>query len=68
MDLLYPNCSSVAIGDSENDLSMLGSAKYGYLVKRYDGSYVDTSLSGVVYCKNIGPLGFTEMVKEIVYG
>lgn len=52
-----------AVGDSDNDLSMLKEVDFPFLVRKHDGSFMDTSLDGLVVTDGIGPGGFTQAVK-----
>lgn len=55
----------VAIGDSQNDSSMIESAQYGYYVRKPNGLVEKSSSPNVDYSENIGPKGFTEIIKKI---
>ncbi len=57
--------TSVGIGDSENDLSMLKSVGRPFLVRRHDGTHLHSDLPGIVYTDNAGPAGFTEAISSL---
>lgn len=56
------NIVTMALGDSENDISMLEAAGARYLVRRHDGSVIETLLRNVKVTEGIGPAGFTEAI------
>ncbi len=59
---------TIAVGDSQNDLSMLQAVDKGYLVRKPDGTYdpevPETAASRV---QGIGPKGFRAVIEEIIY-
>jgi len=57
---------SVAIGDSENDLSMLELVDYPFLVKKNNGIHIKNNIKDVIKIDKIGPEGFTEAIKKII--
>ena len=58
---------SIAIGDSLNDFSMLSSADYAILVKKYDGSFETRKiLKNVVYSSDIGPKGWNKSLTSLL--
>lgn len=56
---------SIGIGDSENDIPMLRAVEKAFLVRRHDGSYIDTG-AGTVKTEGIGPAGFTEAIESLM--
>jgi mannosyl-3-phosphoglycerate phosphatase len=56
---------TMAVGDSENDIPMLKEVDRPCLVRKHDGSIIQTGLPDVFQAKNIGPAGFTEAVKSL---
>ena len=54
-----------AVGDSFNDIPMLKEVDYPYIVKKIDGTWINTKLK-VIRIKGTGPLGFTEAVKDFL--
>ncbi len=56
---------TVGIGDSENDIPMFLVVDHPYLVKKCDGSWIETGLHDIHKTDGIGPDGFTESVREV---
>ncbi|PKL41195.1 MAG: hypothetical protein CVV44_00730 [Spirochaetae bacterium HGW-Spirochaetae-1] len=56
---------TMGVGDSENDIPMLKEVDRPCLVRKHDGSIIQTGLPEVFITKNIGPAGFTEAVKTL---
>jgi mannosyl-3-phosphoglycerate phosphatase len=56
---------SMGVGDSENDISMLKEVDRPFVVRKHDGSIIQTGLPDVLVTKNIGPAGFSEAVKSL---
>lgn len=55
----------IALGDSENDFSMLEAADRAVLIPRHDGSYADIETEGMVRAPFPGPRGWNAALKEI---
>lgn len=55
-----------AIGDSPNDFPMLSAADKAFLVQRNDGSWASVQLHHLARVANIGPLGFSDAVRQII--
>lgn len=55
-----------AIGDSPNDFPMLSAADKAFLVQRNDSSWAPVQLCHLVRVANIGPLGFSDAVRQII--
>lgn len=55
---------TAAAGDSLNDISMLESADYSYVVRKSDGSFINF-MSGKIM-NSAGPAGFTEAVIDFI--
>ncbi|MCR4368648.1 MAG: HAD-IIB family hydrolase [archaeon] len=55
----FGSCTSLGLGDSENDFEMLRSVDCGFLVKKHDGSY---SSKKFAHAKGIGPKGWNSAV------
>ena len=56
--------NSIAVGDSENDISMLKAVDSPFLVKRIDNKTIIVDFE-VNKTGNIGPAGFTEAIESI---
>lgn len=62
-DITY---KTIALGDGQNDLSMLDVADQGILIKRYDGTFVGFFKDGLIKTKHRGPEGWNESLKAIL--
>ncbi|MBL7784016.1 MAG: HAD-IIB family hydrolase [Saprospiraceae bacterium] len=56
-----------AIGDSPNDAPMLNSADIAFQVRKADGNYAHMELDRLVRTSGIGPSGFEEAVRRLLY-
>lgn len=56
---------TVALGDSENDIPMLNLVDFPFLVRKHDGSVIETGNDKIKITQEIGPTGFTEAMKKI---
>lgn len=65
----YCNCVefplTAAAGDSHNDVPMLLAVKKAYVVRRSDGTYMDT-YKNFIFTEQIGPWGFSEAVRDFM--
>jgi len=62
---------TVAIGDSENDLSLLENVLVAAIVRREDGAHdpvLIERLPQAIRAEGIGPAGFAEVVKRLIAG
>ena len=50
--------ATASAGDSYNDLPMLGETDFAYIVRKKDGSFIETT-TGAKVTSGIGPAGFT---------
>ncbi len=57
----------IALGDSENDFSMLEAADRAVLIPRYDGSYAEIETKGMVRAPFPGPRGWNAALKEMLH-
>jgi mannosyl-3-phosphoglycerate phosphatase len=55
---------TAAAGDSLNDIPMLNSVDYSYVIKKLDGSFINF-MSGKIM-NSTGPAGFTEAVSDFI--
>ena len=60
------NIHSVALGDSQNDLPMLQSVDLPILIRRHDGSYLQTDIPNIHKATYQGSIGWNEMVMQYV--
>lgn len=58
------NFTTIAIGDSQNDLSMLQSADVPILIPRLDGSYISCYIKNLTKAKFPGSSGWNQALKE----
>ncbi|HRZ25658.1 MAG TPA: HAD hydrolase family protein [Spirochaetota bacterium] len=59
---------TAAVGDSENDISMLERVDRPFIVRKKNGSAVDTGIARITVTEAQGPAGFTEAVEKLVKG
>ncbi len=58
--------TTAAVGDSENDIPMLQAVDLPFLVRKKDGSAIDSDVSGITVTRGVGPAGFTEAVRQML--
>ena len=56
----------IALGDSENDFSMLKSADVGILIPSYSGAYADINDETIIKAPFAGPRGWNEALLEVL--
>lgn len=56
---------SIALGDSENDFSMLQSVDIPVLIPKHDGSFAAINLPGMIKAPYPGPRGWNSALQEI---
>ncbi len=54
------------MGDSENDISMMRHVDSPFLIKKHDGSHINTGTVKTRITEGIGPEGFTEAVRLFI--
>ncbi len=64
MDLNISKIISMGLGDSENDVPMLEVVDIPFLVRRHDGTIIETG-NEMNITNGIGPAGFTEAIKSV---
>lgn len=57
---------TIALGDGENDITMLSVVDFPILIKKYDGTFIDFEKENLRKTKFIGPKGWNESLKEIL--
>ncbi len=57
-------CITLALGDGENDLSMLGSVDHPVLIPRPDGSFTPCGMKELTKADLPGPAGWNQVLKE----
>jgi len=62
-DITY---TTIALGDGENDKTMLDFSDISILIKKYNNSFIDYDKKGLIKTNKIGPEGWNESLKEIL--
>jgi mannosyl-3-phosphoglycerate phosphatase len=63
----YDDVRTIALGDSQNDLSMLQAVDFPVLIQKPDGSYDPAiSLDNLIYATGIGPAGWNDAVLKLL--
>jgi mannosyl-3-phosphoglycerate phosphatase len=57
---------SIALGDSENDFTMLQSVDIPVLIPRHDGQYANINLPGMIKAPYPGPKGWNTVLQELL--
>ena len=57
---------TIALGDGENDITMLDSVDIPVLIKKHDGSFIDFNKKNLIKTDKIGPEGWNEALKGIL--
>lgn len=65
-ELYKDKISSLALGDSENDIAMLEHVDIPILIQKYDRSYLETDLPHIQKSSYAGSKGWNEMVLKYV--
>ena len=60
-DKLY---KTIALGDGENDITMLQAADQAILIKQYDNSYINCEVNNLIKSKFSGPKGWNDSLKR----
>lgn len=55
---------TIALGDSQNDLTMLSNVDKSFLIPKYDGSYIENKIKNLTKAKYPGPKGWNQVLKE----
>jgi len=58
--------TTIALGDGENDKTMLDCSDISILIKKFDGSFIDYEKKELIKTDFIGPTGWNESLKEIL--
>lgn len=58
---------TLALGDSQNDLTMLEQADFSAVIRRFDGSYLQLNKAPerLIYSQYPGPLGWQEVMEQL---
>jgi mannosyl-3-phosphoglycerate phosphatase len=57
---------TIALGDGENDITMLRSVDIPVLIPKYDGSYINCDIENLTKAKYPGPKGWNDTLKGIL--
>jgi mannosyl-3-phosphoglycerate phosphatase len=57
--------TTIALGDGNNDVTMLENVDIAILIPKYDGSYISNSIKNIKKAKTPGPKGWNESLKEV---
>lgn len=63
---VYDKITTYALGDAENDLSMLQEVDFPILVQSSPGVWADCNSTKITKIPRVGPAGFTAGIEEIV--
>ena len=55
---------TIALGDGENDITMLSAVDQGILIKKPDHTYVECEIENIIRSEFIGPQGWNESLKR----
>lgn len=58
------NYTTIALGDGDNDVTMLGSVDVPILIPKPDGRYIDCDISHLIKASDAGPVGWNATLKE----
>lgn len=62
----YGKVKSIGIGDSRNDLEMLESVQFPYLVKKPENSWAEVDAENISKISAVGPDGWNIMAQEVL--
>lgn len=57
---------TIALGDGENDKTMLDISDISVLIKKINGTFIDYNKKDLIKTNSIGPAGWNEALKEIL--
>ena len=63
----YKGYTSIALGDSPNDIAMLKVADKAILIPRYDNTYIDIDLPDLIKARSPGSKGWNESLKRVFF-
>ena len=58
--------TTIALGDGDNDKTMLENSDISVLIKKFDGSFIDFEKKDLIKTDEIGPKGWNEALKGIL--
>lgn len=65
-ELYKKTYKTIALGDGQNDLTMLNSVDFPILIKRHDDTHIDCDIENIIKSKYIGPKGWNDSLKEVL--
>ncbi len=65
-NLYNKSFKTIALGDGENDISMLKSVDIPILIKKYDGTFIKCEINNLIKSKFIGPKGWNDSLKKVL--
>jgi len=65
-NLYNKSFQTIALGDGENDITMLESVDTAILIKKYDGTFTKCGIKNLIKSEYIGPKGWNESLKRIL--
>lgn len=73
LKVLYEECykqpvTTIALGDSNNDFTMLEHADNAILIAKHDGSHASFEIPNLIKSSNPGPIGWNETIIKILNG
>ncbi len=63
---LFPNKTSIGLGDNYNDIEMLKVVNIPILIPHHEGRYIDISIENLIKAPFKGSLGWNESLKKIL--
>lgn len=55
---------TIALGDSQNDITMLKNVNIAFLIPKYDNTYMENNIKNLIKAKYPGAKGWNEVLKE----
>ncbi|WP_419763603.1 MAG: HAD-IIB family hydrolase [Arcobacter sp.] len=65
-NLYNKSFNAIALGDGENDITMLESVDTPILIKKHDGTFINCAIKNLIKSDYIGPKGWNESLKRIL--
>ncbi len=65
-NLYKKSFQTIALGDGENDITMLKSVDTPILIKKYDGTFISCDIKNLIKSEYIGPKGWNDSLKKVL--
>jgi mannosyl-3-phosphoglycerate phosphatase len=65
-NLYNKSFKTIALGDGENDITMLKCVDIPILIKKYDGTFISCVIKNLIKSKYIGPKGWNDSLKKVL--